>query len=148
MSEQKPTITKPENKESGETLLEGKYVAVSYQSSEEFEYINTLLIYKIVKGKATRVFGVLDFPGYQSTGELEANLFKEILDCIKDEGIEELYFLTEWENTFGIEFKNEQIGETLYEIHPTPGTGDIQNLLEKEEVIFKYYDPVKDKTLD
>jgi hypothetical protein len=80
--------------------MEGKYVVVGYEGVDPDEEITTILIFKIVKGKAVRIFGVEDFPEYQGSGD--PGLSEQVLEKIREHKITELYQLS---NTSGKDFK-------------------------------------------
>jgi hypothetical protein len=117
--------------------LEGQFVAVGYESVTGDEEINTILIYKIVNGKAINVFGVFEFPDYDGGYLDDSTLSEYVLKVIKEREIKTLYFLhnttdKNWkklpkEKTFGIEFgystvSTKIVGEDDEEFNGEAGT--------------------------
>lgn len=164
MSEKSPKKdrSKPRSKSLEQGVMEGKYVIVGYEAEDEFESINTILIYKIVNGKAEPIFGVNNFPEYQNISD--PTLIDLILKKIKDLGITEVYQLTNLQdenyqfldksNFFEIELGSGDTGkvnekdevEDWWEISPWIKSDDVLSDLRNNEVEIKSFD-VKKQTI-
>jgi hypothetical protein len=136
--------------------MEGKYVVVGYEGVDPDEEITTILIFKIVKGKAVRIFGVEDFPEYQGSGD--PGLSEQVLEKIREHKITELYQLSNTSGkdfkylpktkTFGINFfsKNIKINEETKEVDewvdvsPYIKADDLMRDISDAGVVFRDYD--------
>lgn len=154
----KPKIKSPELE-----VMEGKYVIVGYEAEDDFETINTILIYKIVNGQAKAIFDVDDFPEYQQV--YDPGLIDLISKKIKELQITEVYQLdnlhnenfqrVDSSNFFGIELGSGDTGklndkdevEDWWEVSPWIVSDEVLRALSASGVKIKTYDVINKKIL-